>query len=99
MENLVNIFWLLLLLFPLLQIFLYGVNNFFRKERLVEILLKSAIAFTLYLIVTGIFFVSLIIFLSVGDPAPQAGEPLIEGKTFETRNLISILLVFGYMFF
>lgn len=61
METLKNILWLILIFFPLLMILVFGIINFIRKERLVEILVKSLIAFILYILTTSIAFIALLI--------------------------------------
>lgn len=102
METLKNIFWLSLVLFTPITILVFGIINFIRKERLIEILVKSFIAFILYLSATSVAFISLmIIVLSGGDSVILLNEPMnsFEESFFETKSFAIIVVISIYICF
>lgn len=102
METLKNIIWITLILFTPLMILVFGVINFIKKERLVEILAKSFIAFVLYLSATTVAFISLLIIaLSSGSPVPSLNEPpsSFEKSFFETESFAIIVVMSIYTSF
>lgn len=95
METLKNIIWLIILLFTPLMILIFGIRNFLRKEKLTEILLRSSVALTIYLISTGaLFLILMLIFFSSGSGDPISGD--IEYTPFGIRDLIGLISILGY---